>query len=343
LIVETARAAWRRLAFETADAEEARDYLRPHEFQLDFSPREIAYVDMQVNGVFFHSTYLGSLQFGAAAEIRTSPTLDLYRLVTPIKGCLEAVFANDSVSCGPGRSILVSPTRIRVMRAEREATGRNIFLTAAALRRHLTALLGDPPKSELEFTPIVDLDKGYGQSLEHHVRSAMADMDQAAPLLNSITAALFEQFVMIGLLLAHPHNYSDRLHRRDGHLAPRGVRRAMEYIDANLDQPIGFTDIAEAAQIPGRTLSQHFRRFRDTTPLHYLRDARLDKVHHALRRADREESIMSIAGRWGFGHMGRFAAAYSNRFGELPSETLGKRFGTRDFGSKDYSRCAGNS
>jgi transcriptional regulator GlxA family with amidase domain len=152
------------------------------------------------------------------------------------------------------------------------------------------------------------------------------DLEYAAPLLNPISAALFEQFVMLGLLLAHPHNYSDKLHQSDGQLAPRDVRRAIDYIDANLDEPIGFTDITAAAGIPGRTLSQHFRRFRDTTPMHYLRDARLDKVHEALRRAEPEESIISIASRWGFLHMGRFAAVYRKRFGEAPSETLGRRF-----------------
>jgi AraC-like DNA-binding protein len=130
---------------------------------------------------------------------------------------------------------------------------------------------------------------------------------------------------MAGLLLTHPHNYSDKLHRRDGWVASRDVRRATDYIEANLDEPIGFTDIAAASGIPGRTLSQHFRRFRDTTPMRYLRDARLDKVHEALYRAEPEESIMSIAGNWGFSHMGRFAAAYRKRFGESPSETRAKR------------------
>ena len=108
----------------------------------------------------------------------------------------------------------------------------------------------------------------------------------------------------------------------------------MDYIDANLDEPIDFTDIAAAAGIPGRTLSQHFRRFRDTTPMHYLRDARLDKVHEALRRAEPEENVISIASRWGFLHMGRFAAVYRKRFGEAPSETLAN-------GSRlPASRCA---
>jgi len=50
--------------------------------------------------------------------------------------------------------------------------------------------------------------------------------------------------------------------------------------------------------------------------MRYLRDTRLDKVRAALRSAHSEESIISIAGNCGFGHMGRFAAAYRRRFRE---------------------------
>jgi AraC-like DNA-binding protein len=318
-----AQASWRRLVFSTRNAEEARNYVRAQEFLVDFPPREAAQVDMRINGAFLPSMYLGYLQFGAAAEIRTNPSLDLYRFAMPLSGTLEAAFCGDGASCGPGRGVLMSPTRIRLVRAERDLAGLNIFLQASALRRHLSALLGEPPKSDLEFAAIVDLGQGYGQSLQHYALSAMTDLEQEAPLLNPITASLFEQFVMVGMLLAHPHNYSEKLNRGPCSVGPRDVKRAIEYIEANLDEPIGFTDIAAASGIPGRTLSQHFRRFRATTPMRYLRDARLDKVHETLRKAEPEESIMSIAGNWGFSHMGRFAAVYRERFGESPSETLG--------------------
>jgi transcriptional regulator GlxA family with amidase domain len=74
--------------------------------------------------------------------------------------------------------------------------------------------------------------------------------------------------------------------------------------------------------VPGRTLIQHFRDFKRTSPVRYLRTARYEKVREALRQADHEESITEIAGRWGFSHMGRFAVEYRKRFGEPPSQTL---------------------
>jgi AraC family ethanolamine operon transcriptional activator len=35
--------------------------------------------------------------------------------------------------------------------------------------------------------------------------------------------------------------------------------------------------------------------------------------------------IADVANRWGFWHMGQFAADYRRQFGELPSETVGER------------------
>jgi len=77
--------------------------------------------------------------------------------------------------------------------------------------------------------------------------------------------------------------------------------------------------------VPGRTLIQHFRDFKGTSPMRYLRTARFEKVREALSRAALGESITEIAARWGFSHMGRFSVEYHRRFGESPSKTLRRR------------------
>lgn len=55
----------------------------------------------------------------------------------------------------------------------------------------------------------------------------------------------------------------------------------------------------------------------------YLRRLRLEKVHEELSAAEPDlASVTEVATRWGFVHLGRFAAAYYRAFGEFPSETL---------------------
>jgi transcriptional regulator GlxA family with amidase domain len=108
------------------------------------------------------------------------------------------------------------------------------------------------------------------------------------------------------------------LRRLERPAAPRDVKRAIDYIEANLGAAIGLPEIVAASAVPGRTLIQHFRDFKGTSPMRYLREARFERVREALNRAEPEGSITEIAARWGFSHMGRFSADYRRRFGEPP-------------------------
>ena len=50
---------------------------------------------------------------------------------------------------------------------------------------------------------------------------------------------------------------------------------------------------------------------------------RLDRAHRDLQAADPSlDTVMAIAGRWGFSHPGRFSSAYKEAFGTPPSHTL---------------------
>ncbi len=104
------------------------------------------------------------------------------------------------------------------------------------------------------------------------------------------------------------------------------LRRALEYVHEHAREPIGTTEIAEAAGLSARGLQQSLRRHLDQTPGDLLRSVRLDGARHELLQADRDAtSVADVARAWGFGHLGRFSATYRSRFGELPSESLRSR------------------
>ncbi|ARC58374.1 HTH-type transcriptional activator RhaS [Frondihabitans sp. 762G35] len=108
-------------------------------------------------------------------------------------------------------------------------------------------------------------------------------------------------------------------------LLPRNgrLRVAVEYIHAHAHLPISSGTVAEAAGLSVRGLQSAFASQLDTTPNAYLRDVRLDHVHADLLALEsREATVTDVAARWGFAHLGRFAAAYAARFGERPAETL---------------------
>ncbi|MET9273466.1 helix-turn-helix domain-containing protein [Kribbella sp. NPDC003557] len=106
---------------------------------------------------------------------------------------------------------------------------------------------------------------------------------------------------------------------------PATVRRALTFMESNLDQALAIADIAAAAGVTVRALQTAFQRHLGTTPLAYLRRLRLEEVRAELLAADpSEQTVAAAAARWGFHHHGRMTAAYRELYGELPSTTLAR-------------------
>jgi AraC-like DNA-binding protein len=103
-----------------------------------------------------------------------------------------------------------------------------------------------------------------------------------------------------------------------------GLKRALSFIEQNAKKPLAVPDVCRAAGVSWRTLDYAFREEFGVTPKAYLKSIRLNGVRRELRRAAQPVVISDVANRWGFWHMGQFAADYRKLFGELPSETLAR-------------------
>ncbi|MGV0851547.1 helix-turn-helix transcriptional regulator [Mycolicibacterium phlei] len=104
---------------------------------------------------------------------------------------------------------------------------------------------------------------------------------------------------------------------------PALLRRAVQFIHENAHRDITLADIAAAVSVTPRSVQYAFRRNMGTTPLEYLRRVRLERAHRDLQHADPSvDTVMAIAGRWGFTHAGRFSSFYKKTFGRSPSQTL---------------------
>lgn len=141
-----------------------------------------------------------------------------------------------------------------------------------------------------------------------------------------IAMASFEQTVLHMILTMQPNNYTHRLFGDTRSTAPSYIRRAEEFMRAHAAEPITLHSIASAAGISVRALSRGFNEFRQTSPIQWLKDLRLDGARKALLGADPATlSVSEIALEWGFEHLGHFGQDYRRRFGETPRETL-RRF-----------------
>jgi AraC-like DNA-binding protein len=115
---------------------------------------------------------------------------------------------------------------------------------------------------------------------------------------------------------------ASRASREVGRAMPRDLVRALEWLQQHLQEPVRLEVLADVAEVRPRTLEQHFRRFLGTTPLGWVRHARLARARQKLLRPSPQDTVTTVALSSGFGQLGRFAAHYREHFGELPSQTL---------------------
>ena len=99
------------------------------------------------------------------------------------------------------------------------------------------------------------------------------------------------------------------------------VNKAIEFVESRLSDPLSIADVCAAVRVCPRTLRYSFESVLGVTPAYYIRATRLNRVRRELAEHTRG-SIQSIAARWGFCHMGRFARYYRQVFGEHPSTTI---------------------
>jgi AraC-like DNA-binding protein len=196
---------------------------------------------------------------------------------------------------------LVTLDHAAVERIARVASGDDGF----ELRRTGTAAVS--PEFEAHWTALT--------------RGIRATIDSAPDAFASpmIQNATFHQLAT-AFLHAFPTNWLEA--GADRTAGSSVVRRAIDFMRAHAGDPITMTDVASATFISTRGLHAAFTRELGQTPAEYLRRLRLDGAHEELTAAGTDSTVESIARRWGFGHLPRFAEAHRRAFGENPSATL---------------------
>jgi len=137
--------------------------------------------------------------------------------------------------------------------------------------------------------------------------SVVAEPAVARRLGDTLTAAL--------VLACFPEDAARRS------LQPRIVTRVLDALTADPARQWSITDLARVAGVSVRRLQQGFREHQGTSPMAALTSIRLARVHADLL-AGSAVSVAEAANRWGFTHLGRFAATYRDHYGVPPSHTL---------------------
>lgn len=199
-----------------------------------------------------------------------------------------------------------------------------ITLNAAAVDAALTSMLGGQAPKQVTFQPSMNASSGHARNWAELLLSLRRCLDGPDNLLaQPMVAAPLAESLIHGFLLAASHSHSAALREPALAAGPAAIRSAVDLIEADPQASLTVSFLAARCGVSVRTLQNGFRRHLGMPPLAYLRDVRLRRAHEDLCAADPGTgSVAEVARRWGFGHLGRFAAAHEAKYGQTPLRTL---------------------
>lgn len=135
-------------------------------------------------------------------------------------------------------------------------------------------------------------------------------------------AIAYQEFIAKGMILSLPNNASPLLLKTPKQIAPKTVKIAEAFIEANLSKTIRMKDLVRITNTPLRSLQASFKNHRGYTPSEFLQECRLSHARKLLLDTSQNRTVMEISLQCGFSSHSRLSSFYKKKFGEYPSETL---------------------
>lgn len=219
-----------------------------------------------------------------------------------------------------GEACVLAPDRDCQLEMSADMQILQLGISDIDLRQACAGLAGSDQVAGLRFLEAVPRGHIAARALCRAVR-ALAELPRYQAGGPRLERAVKDS-VLFELLAAWPNSWSASLEDDVG--LPPSARRARDYMHEHVADMPTLGEIAAIAGVSVRALTKSFDLHMGVSPMRYLTRLRLDRVHLELQQAE-ASSVTEVALRWGFKHMGAFAAAYRERFGVNPATTLKRR------------------
>ncbi|CDX53883.1 putative transcriptional regulator protein,AraC family [Mesorhizobium plurifarium] len=197
-----------------------------------------------------------------------------------------------------------------------------LVLNWSLIQRTIGETFDLPFNGSLDLLPEVGLSTPVGRTIGNLTEAIIDGLRHNGPLHQSPIAMHHMTQALADLVIRMvPHRLSHLLNKKPHMIAPGHIRRGIEFMRANVNQPITMPMVANAAGVSTRALEAGFRAFKNTTPAAYLQMLRLQAAREDLLDPGNRMLMKEICLKWGFFQFGRFAAVYRAHYGENPSET----------------------
>lgn len=285
--------------------------------------RKSTYAAFRHNSLQFGTTTFNLVRYGIEARVDAPPANEIFLAMFTLSGTARVNQGKHQFSTSPGSFCMLNPNRHLKIDLSEDFEQLTLKICGDAMRRALLQLTHREIKDPLEFAPTAYPINGKAASFAHLVKTVCIDAQSPEQGFNHPTVCRHLEDAMVNLLLTEfTHNYSSMMATSLQTLVPYFLKRAEEYINANLTEPISVVDVATVTGTSVRSLQNAFRQYRQTTLTAYLRNQRLHSVRqNLLSAAANGLTVTEVALAHGFTHLSKFSHYYKTLFGESPSQT----------------------
>ncbi|MGC2797632.1 MAG: AraC family transcriptional regulator [Mycobacterium sp.] len=308
----------------TTDVDEAADALGRLYVAAELTPIGTKSVNMQMNALQLPLLTAGYLGFGVDVTIRADD-VTAYYIDAPLSGRAVSRWRDGGlVRTTTGSVAVFTPGTPCVLDWSGDCGQVCLKVSEPQMRWQLEAMLNRPVRKRITFDRQLNLSIPAANDWYNLVRLLAREVWQPGGLLNHQLAVGNLQLLLIqGLLQIQPHNYTEALTECAVPASTAVAKRAIDLMHAHPETPWSTAELARATGASARALQRAFERSGQPPPMMYLRRLRLHHVRAELAANSPDSlTVTTVAGRWGFVRLGRFASQYRQLFGETPSETL---------------------
>jgi AraC-like DNA-binding protein len=310
--------------FETRDADQLAELLAPFSSDAELRVRGTN-GGFRADGVAFRTSRIGVYRLGVSCAEAFAPPPGVVSVTVPLRGRIECSWDTSTLQgFESGDAFGMSPDTPMRLRATGNSTFLVLHLDPALVRRQMSSVSGD----EAADLPNIPLNLSFttsgGAAVWRRVASFWKTLDSDTALRRSALAIdEAECALALDLVRAIASQATDCASKTTGTIGAAGLRRAEEYLMANVGNAVCLADVSRETKVSVRTLSRTFASAHGLGPMGFLKQRRLEASNRALLAADPAEThVTDVALRYGFHQLGRFAVDYRRTFHEPPSQTL---------------------
>jgi hypothetical protein len=232
--------------------------------------RVVDKVDATVNNCRLQHVSLAYGAYGAELGLKY-PETELFVQQFPLRGAAEIICGRTADALVPGAGAVVSPGSAYAINYGADYAHVVLRLDARVMTEKLAAMTGAAINEPLRVSPQQDIRHPAAHMLQRYLPLLIKTLGEANPPFPSWWIAQTEQLLMTLFLCGHRHNYSHLLEEAPADAAPRQVRQAEEYIEANAQRAISLEELAQVTGVSAFSLFRSFKQSRGYSPLEFAR------------------------------------------------------------------------